>query len=137
MRWAPLLAASATAVAAVRALQPGGSNGYARATAAAASPAIVKVVGVGGAGGNAVQGMISTTQGLAVEFIAMNTDQQALYRSSATTKLSLGQKCTGGLGAGGLPSVGEAAAIESSEGIARSPRIMLLACAICALCLLQ
>ncbi|KAG5185371.1 Tubulin/FtsZ, GTPase domain-containing protein [Tribonema minus] len=81
-------------------------------------PVLIKVVGVGGAGGNAINGMVSTTQNLqGVEFIAMNTDQQALHTSLAGRKLALGHSSTGGLGAGGRPEVGEAAAKESRQEI--------------------
>lgn len=79
------------------------------------SPVIIKVIGVGGGGGNAVDGMITTaTRKLAgVEFVAMNTDTQALTKSRAEIKIALGSDVTRGLGAGGKPKVGEAAAIES------------------------
>lgn len=77
----------------------------------------IKVVGIGGAGGNAVNRMIkSGMEG--VEFIAMNTDNQILQHNSATFKLQLGGKLTGGEGAGGKPEVGQRAAEESSEEIA-------------------
>ena len=67
---------------------------------------IIKVFGVGGAGGNAIQHMIE--EGVnGVEFIAANTDAQALGRNTAASKLSLG---TSGLGAGAKPEVGQAAA---------------------------
>ncbi|NCB01789.1 MAG: cell division protein FtsZ [Spirochaetia bacterium] len=79
-------------------------------------PTDIKVVGVGGAGGNAVNRMISS--GLKkVTFVAMNTDIQALQRSNAQIRLPLGKQLTGGLGAGGIPEVGEKAAIESKEEI--------------------
>eukprot|EP00953_Heterococcus_sp_UTEX-ZZ885_P026248 14192-Heterococcus_DN1.PRE.1 len=82
-------------------------------------PVTIKVIGVGGAGGNAINGMVSTTKNLqGVEFIAMNTDQQALFSSLAGVKLPLGQSSTGGLGAGGRPEVGASAAMESKEAIA-------------------
>ncbi|CAM9553445.1 unnamed protein product [Ascophyllum nodosum] len=79
------------------------------------SPVLIKVVGVGGGGGNAVDGMINTaTRKLAgVEFIAMNTDTQALSKSSAEVRVALGSGVTRGLGAGGKPEVGQAAAEES------------------------
>lgn len=78
--------------------------------------ASIKVVGVGGAGGSAVNRMKDA--GLSgVEFIAMNTDAQALHNSKADTKIHLGYTTTGGLGAGADPSVGEAAANESREEI--------------------
>jgi cell division protein FtsZ len=74
---------------------------------------IIKVVGVGGAGNNAVQHMISKhVQG--VEFICLNTDSQALYRSAASHKLRLGKT---GLGAGARPEVGKSSAEEAREEI--------------------
>ena len=74
------------------------------------------VVGVGGGGGNAVNNMIdSGLQG--VEFIAINTDAQALLKSKAALRIQIGEKHTRGLGAGGRPENGEAAAIESREKI--------------------
>lgn len=81
-----------------------------------AVPTIIKVVGVGGAGGNAVNRMIAS--GLKkVSFVALNTDVQALQRSNAQTRIAIGKELTGGLGAGGQPEVGEKAAIESKEEI--------------------
>ena len=76
----------------------------------------IKVIGVGGGGGNAVNRMISAkVEG--VEFIAANTDVQALQLSSAPVKLQLGVKLTSGLGAGANPDVGRRAALEDSEKI--------------------
>ena len=76
----------------------------------------IKVVGVGGGGGNAINRMIAS--GLSgVEFWAMNTDAQVLEMSSAPRKVQLGTKLTDGLGAGGNPSIGEKAAEESREDI--------------------
>lgn len=78
--------------------------------------ASIKVVGVGGAGGSAVNRMKEA--GLTgVQFVAMNTDAQALHNSKADIKIHLGNNITGGLGAGADPSVGEAAANESREEI--------------------
>lgn len=78
--------------------------------------ASIKVVGVGGAGGSAVNRMKDAgLQG--VQFIAMNTDAQALHNSRADVKIHLGKDATGGLGAGADPSVGESAAQESREEI--------------------
>ncbi|MBW8077327.1 MAG: cell division protein FtsZ, partial [Gallionella sp.] len=78
--------------------------------------AVIKVVGVGGCGGNAVDHMIE--QGvLGVEFIVINTDAQALKRSKARTQLQIGANITKGLGAGAKPSVGQAAAEEDRERI--------------------
>ncbi len=78
--------------------------------------ASIKVVGVGGAGGSAVNRMKDA--GLAgVQFIAMNTDAQALHNSRADVKIHLGKETTGGLGAGADPSKGEQAANESRDEI--------------------
>lgn len=78
--------------------------------------ACIKVIGIGGAGGNAVNRMI--TEGLVgVQFVAMNTDAQSLQPNLAPTKLRLGDGLTKGLGAGGDPKVGEAAAKESEKAI--------------------
>jgi cell division protein FtsZ len=79
-----------------------------------ASPTVIKVIGAGGGGSNAVNRMIAG--GLQnVEFIVANTDLQALALSNAPVKLPLGSKLTGGLGAGGKPEVGEKAALEDKE----------------------
>jgi cell division protein FtsZ len=79
----------------------------------------VKILGLGGAGSNAVNRMIEL--GLTgVEFIAANTDRQALKASLAPTKIQLGPQVTRGLGAGGDPRVGTAAAIESNREIAKA-----------------
>ena len=76
----------------------------------------IKVIGVGGGGGNAVNRMISTgVEG--VEFIAANTDVQALKLSQAPVKLQLGVRLTAGLGAGANPDVGRRAALEDSDKI--------------------
>jgi cell division protein FtsZ len=78
--------------------------------------AVIKVIGVGGCGGNAVDHMIE--QGVqGVEFIVINTDAQALNRSKARTQLQIGATITKGLGAGAKPSVGQAAAEEDHERI--------------------
>ncbi|NBB89745.1 MAG: cell division protein FtsZ [Spirochaetes bacterium] len=80
------------------------------------SHTVIKVIGVGGGGSNAVNRMIA--YGLeSVEFIAVNTDLQALQMSHAETRLPLGSKLTGGLGAGGMPETGEKAALEDQEEI--------------------
>ncbi len=76
----------------------------------------IKVVGVGGGGSNAVNRMIEAKV-KGVEFIAMNTDAQALLRSKADTKLQLGEKLTRGLGAGSNPEIGKKAAEETREDI--------------------
>src|SRR5690606_10149860 len=79
--------------------------------------AIIKVIGVGGGGNNAVNRMIEHgVQG--VEFIAVNTDAQALNLSKAEVRLQIGEKLTRGLGAGANPDVGKKAAEESREQIA-------------------
>lgn len=76
----------------------------------------IKVVGVGGGGGNAVNRMIeSNVQG--VEFIVINTDKMVLMRSAAPTKIAIGEKLTKGRGAGANPDVGARAAEESQEEI--------------------
>ena len=78
--------------------------------------AVIKVIGVGGAGGNAVNRMIQEeVQG--VEFIVANTDTQALESSNADVKIQIGPKVTKGLGAGSLPEIGAKAAEESLEQI--------------------
>ena len=79
----------------------------------------IKVIGVGGGGGNAVNRMVAAgLQG--VEFIAMNTDQQALLSSKATQKVQIGTKLTKGRGAGADPEVGQRAAEESKDEIANA-----------------
>ncbi|MGY3766510.1 cell division protein FtsZ [Vagococcus vulneris] len=81
--------------------------------------AVIKVIGVGGAGGNAVNRMID--EGVkGVEFIVANTDVQALQHSKAETVIQLGPKFTKGLGAGSLPDIGEKAANESEDQIAEA-----------------
>jgi cell division protein FtsZ len=78
--------------------------------------ASIKVIGVGGAGTNAVNRMVdSGLQG--VDFIAINTDKQALSMSKASTRIQIGEKLTKGLGAGANPDVGKHAAEESKEEI--------------------
>ncbi len=79
----------------------------------------IKVVGVGGAGNNVVNRMVSSgTKG--VEFIAINTDKQALSVSSATQKIQIGEKLTHGQGAGSDPDIGKRSAEESRNNIAKS-----------------
>lgn len=78
--------------------------------------AVIKVIGVGGAGCNAVNRMIET--GLrGAQFIAVNTDRQALNRSNAETKIQIGEKLTRGLGAGGNPEIGQRSAEETVDSI--------------------
>ena len=77
---------------------------------------IIKVIGVGGGGGNAVEYMCE--QGIRdVDFVLCNTDKQVVEHSKVPTKIQLGKKQTQGLGAGNRPEWGEAAAIESEEEI--------------------
>ncbi|MCP4663901.1 MAG: cell division protein FtsZ, partial [bacterium] len=80
------------------------------------TPARIKVIGVGGGGGNAVNRMIAA-QLRGIEFISANTDLQALRRSVAGKKLQLGESLTRGLGAGGDPEVGRKSALEDTERI--------------------
>jgi cell division protein FtsZ len=75
----------------------------------------IKVIGVGGGGGNAVNSMIDSGQIHGVEFIAVNTDAQALLTSKAETKLQIGSNFTKGLGSGADPEVGRTAAEESYD----------------------
>ena len=94
-------------------LNAGANGNY---TPDAVSPAKIKVIGVGGGGGNAVNRMIKT--GLTgVEFYLMNTDAQVLQFGAAPNKIRLGTKLTNGLGAGGDPKVGEDAAEEARQEI--------------------
>ncbi|MBZ4643497.1 MAG: cell division protein FtsZ [Deferribacteraceae bacterium] len=80
------------------------------------SGAVIKVIGVGGAGGNAINNMIKAgIEG--VEFISANTDAQALSKNLAPVKIQLGTNLTKGLGAGGNPEVGRKAAVEDAESI--------------------
>lgn len=80
---------------------------------------VVKVLGLGGGGSNAINRMIELGVG-GVEYIAANTDRQALASSLAPVKIQLGPKVTRGLGAGGNPRIGSAAAMESSREIAEA-----------------
>src|SRR3989475_12647178 len=81
--------------------------------------AVIKVIGVGGCGGNAIEHMIG--RGVSgVEFIAANTDAQALKRSTARTQLQLGSTLTRGLGAGARPEIGRDAAMEDRDRIAEA-----------------
>lgn len=76
----------------------------------------IKVIGVGGGGGNAVNSMVNAGI-VGVEFISINTDRQILENSKATHKIQIGEKTTGCMGAGGDPTVGRKAAEESREAI--------------------
>lgn len=90
----------------------------------------IKVIGVGGGGGNAVNRMVNEGLG-GVEFIAVNTDNQALMLSKAKTKVRIGDKLTRGLGAGGNPEIGRKAAEESSEDlldVLRGADMVFVAC---------
>jgi cell division protein FtsZ len=78
--------------------------------------ALIRVIGVGGGGSNAVNRMIRAEM-MGVEFIAVNTDAQALLQSDAPHKIRIGDKITRGLGAGGDPTIGQRAAEEDSEKI--------------------
>lgn len=92
------------------------SSDYVQAVPAGAGPAKIKVIGVGGGGGNAVNRMIKN--GLTgVEFWLMNTDLQILNTSTCKNRIQLGAKLTNGLGAGGEPQVGEKAAEEATQEI--------------------
>ncbi|MGE5632675.1 MAG: cell division protein FtsZ [Caulobacteraceae bacterium] len=84
-------------------------------------PAVIKVVGVGGGGNNAIKRMISTGM-KGVEYISINTDIKSLRGSSADRIIQIGEKLTRGLGAGSLPEVGEKAALESQEEIKEALR---------------
>lgn len=77
----------------------------------------IKVIGVGGGGGNAVSSMVESGTISGVEFIAVNTDAQVLLANRAATKLQIGEKLTKGLGVGGDPVIGTQAAEESAEKI--------------------
>ena len=85
---------------------------------AKAPQTIIKVIGVGGGGGNAVSNMYR--EGIRdVSFVLCNTDNQALQKSEVPNKLLIGQNTTHGLGSGNVPEVGEKAALESKEDISR------------------
>jgi cell division protein FtsZ len=90
----------------------------------------IRVVGVGGGGGNAVANMIAA-QMEGVDFIAVNTDHQALGANQARTKLQIGSSLTKGLGAGGMPEVGRKAALEDVgriEEVLRGSDMVFVAC---------
>lgn len=90
----------------------------------------IKVIGVGGGGGNAVNRMVNEGLG-GVEFIAVNTDNQALMLSKAKTRVRIGDKLTRGLGAGGNPEIGRKAAEESSDDlleVLRGADMVFIAC---------
>ena len=79
----------------------------------------IMVIGVGGAGGNAINNMISSNL-VGVKFIAANTDSQALEKSMASVRIQLGEKLTKGLGAGAIPQIGREAALENEEAIRKA-----------------
>lgn len=79
----------------------------------------IKVIGIGGAGGNAINNMVDSNL-LGVEFITANTDVQALDISKAATKIQIGSKLTEGLGAGANPGIGRDAALENADIIKKS-----------------
>jgi cell division protein FtsZ len=84
-----------------------------------ASPALIKVIGIGGGGSNAVNRMIAAgVRG--VDYMACNTDLQALRKASASMKMQIGSRLTKGLGAGADPDVGRNAALEDQEKIAET-----------------
>lgn len=82
-----------------------------------ASFAKIRVIGIGGGGGNVVNSMIKESQIKGVDFIAINTDGQALLNSQASAKIQIGENLTKGLGSGGNPEIGQKAAEESREKI--------------------
>ncbi len=81
--------------------------------------AVIKVVGIGGGGGNAINRMVASGVS-GVEFIAVNTDQQALVSSRAPFKMQIGAELTRGLGTGGHPVVGRDAALEDKERLVKA-----------------
>lgn len=85
------------------------------------NPTVIKVIGCGGGGSNAVRNMIEADI-KNVDFIAMNTDAQALSKSIAKIRIPIGQKLTQGLGAGGDPAIGEKAAEEDQDSICNALR---------------
>jgi cell division protein FtsZ len=90
----------------------------------------IRVVGVGGGGGNAIANMIAA-QVEGVDFIAVNTDHQALEANPAPTKIQIGANLTKGLGAGGLPEIGRKAALEDVariEEVLRGSDMVFVAC---------
>jgi len=77
----------------------------------------IRVLGIGGGGGNAIDSMVQSDDIKGVEFISVNTDAQALLNSQAQTKVQIGDKLTKGLGSGANPEIGKKAAEESKEKI--------------------
>jgi len=97
----------------------GPSTGYQEVRPDMAPSAVIRVLGIGGGGSNAVARMI-TSKVNGVEFIAVNTDAQALFHSPASTKVNIGRGTTRGLGAGSNPDIGLQAAKESSEELKKA-----------------
>jgi len=95
------------------------SSGYQEVRPDIAPNAVIRVIGVGGGGSNAVARMISSKVG-SVEFIAVNTDAQALFHNPANTKVNIGRGTTRGLGAGANPDIGLQSAKESSEELKKA-----------------
>ena len=87
--------------------------------------ALIRVVGVGGGGSNAVNRMINENI-VGVEFIAVNTDQQALLGSNAPIRIAIGERTTRGLGSGGDPDTGARAAEESLEELRQTLQLSLI-----------
>ena len=78
----------------------------------------IKVIGVGGAGNNVINRMIASGVS-GVEFVAINTDKQDLNKSTCKNKIQIGEKLTGGMGAGSKPEIGQKSAEESKNAIAQ------------------
>jgi cell division protein FtsZ len=95
------------------------SSGYQEVRPDIAPNAVIRVIGVGGGGSNAVARMIASKVG-GVEFIAVNTDAQALFHNQAGTKVNIGRGTTRGLGAGANPDIGLQSAKESSEELKKA-----------------
>ena len=85
----------------------------------------IKVIGVGGGGGNALNCIAQAGIEGNVEYIAVNTDIQALHKSAAHTQIQIGEKLTHGLGAGAKPEIGEASAQESKDEIENLSRTLI------------
>ncbi len=95
------------------------SSGYQEVRPDIAPNAVIRVIGVGGGGSNAVARMLANKVG-SVEFIAVNTDAQALFHNPANTKVNIGRGTTRGLGAGANPDIGLQSAKESSEELKKA-----------------
>ena len=87
----------------------------------AVSPAVIKVIGLGGGGCNAINNMVATNV-RGVEFFSANTDAQSLAKNHAAKRIQLGTNLTRGLGAGANPDIGRAAAQEDREAIEEAIR---------------